>query len=117
MQTDLTRDKGWDSLTKKDNLQWLSLVSFNDSWSAFAMRLKTTADQKKNETKRLVFDFVDPVAKTVKLPEDLAAALKSNKKAASLFEGLSFTNKKEYIEWIVSAKREETRKQRIRDML
>jgi Bacteriocin-protection, YdeI or OmpD-Associated len=117
MQTDLTRDKGWDSLTKKDNLQWLSLVSFNDSWSAFAMRLKTAVDQKKNETKRLVFDFVDPVSKTVKLPEDFASTLKSNKKAASLFEGLSFTNKKEYIEWIVSAKREETRKQRIRDML
>ncbi len=117
MQTDLTRDKGWEALMKKDNLQWLSLISFNESWSAFAMRMRTDADQKKNKSKRLVFDYVDPVAKTVRLPEDLALALKSNRKAASFFEALSFTSKKEYIEWIVSAKRDETRNQRIKDSL
>ncbi len=117
MQTDLTRDKGWESLMKKDNLQWLSLISFNDSWSAFALRMKSGADQKKNKTNRIVFDYADPVSKTVRLPEDLAKALKVNKKAASSFEALSFTNKKEYIEWIVSAKRDETRNQRIKDTL
>ena len=39
MQTDLTRDKGWDSLlseTKK--LTWVSLISFDDNWSAFGFR-------------------------------------------------------------------------------
>ncbi|RYF90014.1 MAG: antitermination protein NusB, partial [Chitinophagaceae bacterium] len=32
---------------------------------------------------------------------------------SSFFDSLSFTNKKEYIEWIVTAKREETRTERI----
>jgi hypothetical protein len=37
MQTDLTRDKGWDSLMAVD-LKWVNLVSVNDAWSAFALR-------------------------------------------------------------------------------
>jgi len=37
IQTDLTRDKGWEALEKAD-LKWLTLVSVNDVWSAFAVR-------------------------------------------------------------------------------
>ena len=37
IQTDLTRDKGWDSLKKLD-LKWLTLISINETWSAFALR-------------------------------------------------------------------------------
>lgn len=37
MQTDLTRDKGWEILNGAD-LKWLVLISLNDTWSAFAMR-------------------------------------------------------------------------------
>jgi uncharacterized protein YdeI (YjbR/CyaY-like superfamily) len=43
----------------------------------------------------------------------MAAILKKNKKQSDFFTTLSFTNKKEYIEWIVTAKREETRTQRL----
>ena len=56
---------------------------------------------------------VNPQTKEVKLPGDLSSALKKNKQAAEFFNSLSFTNKKEYIEWIVTAKREETRKERV----
>ncbi len=37
IQTDLTRDKGWEALRPLD-LKWLTLVSVNDTWSAFALR-------------------------------------------------------------------------------
>lgn len=33
IQTDLTRDKGWDTL-QKAGLKWLNLISVNDTWSA-----------------------------------------------------------------------------------
>jgi len=56
---------------------------------------------------------VDPKSKSVRLPDDLAGALKKNKKQAEFFNALSFTNKKEYIEWIITAKREETRSERL----
>ncbi|MEO6963849.1 MAG: YdeI/OmpD-associated family protein [Puia sp.] len=115
IQTDLARDKGWEELLKQ-GLQWLSLISFNDHWSAFGIRLKTGADQK-NESKRperAVFDYVDPKTKTINPPEGLVDMLKKNKKAAAFFNALSFTNKKAYVEWIVSAKREGTQKERLR---
>jgi len=37
IQTDLTRDKGWESLQKLE-LKWITLVSVNETWSAFALR-------------------------------------------------------------------------------
>ena len=46
-------------------------------------------------------------------PPQFAAALKKNKKAAAVFEKFSPSCKREYIEWIADAKREETRDKRI----
>jgi len=37
IQTDLTRDKGWETLQQLD-LKWITLVSVNEMWSAFALR-------------------------------------------------------------------------------
>jgi hypothetical protein len=115
IQTDLTRDKGWNELLKHD-MQWISLVSFDETWSAFGMRQKTEADKKKEARpkERPIFDYVDPKTKTVKLPADFATALKKNKRQEAFFNTLSFTNKKEYIEWIVTAKRKETRNERVK---
>jgi len=115
IQTDLTRDKGWDTLLKHD-FQWLSLISFDDTWSAFAMRSKTDADKKKDTQpkEREMFNYIDTQKKIVTLPDDLATVLKKNKKANEFFQTLSFTNKKECVEWIVTAKREETRNERIK---
>ena len=44
---------------------------------------------------------------------DLAAALKKNKKAATTFAQFSPSHRREYVEWIVGAKREETRAKRL----
>ena len=37
IQTDLTRDKGWEVLQALE-LKWITLVSVNEAWSAFALR-------------------------------------------------------------------------------
>lgn len=121
VQTDLTRDKGWDCLLAEgDKLTWLTLVSFDDTWSAFGFRAKTDADKKKEgkpAPEREIFKWVDPATKKVKLPPELAVALSKNKKAAGYFESLAFSHKKEYIEWIVTAKREATRTARVKGTL
>jgi hypothetical protein len=118
IQTDLTRDKGWDCLlAESDKLTWINLISFNETWSVFGFRAKTEADKKKEaqpKEEREIFKWVNPTTKEVKLPEELSAALKKHKKEAAYFETLSFTCKKEYIEWIVTAKRDETKKERVR---
>jgi hypothetical protein len=37
IQTDLTRDKGWDVIRQSD-LKWITLISVDETWSAFALR-------------------------------------------------------------------------------
>ncbi len=36
-QSDLTRDKGWDSL-RNSEMKWINLISVNETWSAFSLR-------------------------------------------------------------------------------
>jgi hypothetical protein len=43
IQTDLTRDKGWDVVAAAD-LKWVNLVSVNETWSAFAVRPYKTGE-------------------------------------------------------------------------
>lgn len=134
IQTDLTRDKGWDPLLAYKNLQHLVLISFDDTWSAFSMRLKEAGEKPRDASVRAngagssvrangagssvrasrpADAFADPVTREVRLPPDLDKALRGNKGARAFFDSLSFTNKREYLEWIVSAKREETRLSRV----
>jgi uncharacterized protein YdeI (YjbR/CyaY-like superfamily) len=46
-------------------------------------------------------------------PEDLVAALKKNTQAKATFDAFPPSCKREYVEWIVEAKREETRAKRL----
>lgn len=52
-------------------------------------------------------------SKELVVPEDFLAILNKNKKARETFEKFSYSHKKEYVEWITQAKREETRQKRI----
>ena len=51
--------------------------------------------------------------RAVRAPADLLAALRNNARARAAYEELSPSHKREYIEWITEAKRDETRKQRV----
>ncbi len=117
IQTDLTRDKGWDCLLAEgDKLTWINLISFDETWSVFGFRTKNEADKKKEakpKVEREIFNWINPQTKEVRLPDELAAALKKNKNLSDYFHSLAFSHKKEYIEWIVTAKKEETRTSRI----
>lgn len=117
LQTDLTRDKGWDCLLKEDDkLAWINLISFDDTWSVFGFRAKTEEDKKKAsapKVEREIFNWVNPATKEVRLPDDVAAAFRKHKSEAAIFNSLAFSHKKEYLEWIVTAKKEDTRVKRI----
>ena len=51
--------------------------------------------------------------KRLAVPDYLIAALRKNKKARETFENFSYIHKKEYLEWLTEAKREETRNRRL----
>ena len=47
IQTDLTRDKGWEILQGLD-LKWITLISVNETWSAFALRPYKEGEKKQS---------------------------------------------------------------------
>lgn len=53
----------------------------------------------------------------VKVPPDLASALKRNARARATFDGFSPSHRREYVEWITEAKRAETRARRLAQTL
>jgi hypothetical protein len=55
----------------------------------------------------------DREERTVELPADFAALLAEHPDAGEFFQKLSYTHRREYVQWIESAKREETRGSRI----
>jgi uncharacterized protein YdeI (YjbR/CyaY-like superfamily) len=54
-----------------------------------------------------------PPKKALPTPPDLAKALKANKAAQTAFDGFSPSCKREYIEWLVDAKTDDTRARRL----
>jgi hypothetical protein len=55
-------------------------------------------------------------AQEIKLAADIAKALSQNKSAQAFFNALPPSHQKRYVQWIESAKREETRAKRIEEM-
>ncbi len=51
----------------------------------------------------------DVLERVVTVPPELAAALRSAAPARTAFEALAYSHKKEYVEWIAGAKKDETR--------
>ena len=56
---------------------------------------------------------LDTEERTVELPDDFKKALGKNKAAKDFFDHASYTTRKEYVRWIESAKRPETRATRL----
>ncbi len=59
----------------------------------------------------------DDEERIVEVPEDFTTAMADSLKAGSFFAGLTPSQKKEYVDWIVSAKQTSTRQSRIEKAL
>jgi hypothetical protein len=55
----------------------------------------------------------DTAERVVDVPRALEAALKKDRAAKKVFDGLAFTHRKEYARWVGEAKKEETREARV----
>jgi hypothetical protein len=56
---------------------------------------------------------LDTEPRRVAVPRDLAAALAAEPEAKQAFSAMSFTHRREYVDWVKEAKRPETRARRI----
>ena len=55
--------------------------------------------------------------KELEIPDWFMAALKKNSRALASFEGFNYSHRKEYLEWVTEAKREETRDKRMQQTI
>lgn len=123
IKTDITRDIGWEAL-EAAGYDSVSLVSIDETWSAIRFRpmaqITTRHDEsgvpksraERMEARKLQKAAADP-NRTVEVPEDLQAVLQTSEVARAFFDTLAYSHRKEYVEWITSAKREETRTRRL----
>lgn len=56
----------------------------------------------------------DGEKRTIEIPDDFMEALKGNEVAIAAYEKLSYTHKREYVNWISDTKKAETRNTRIK---
>lgn len=114
IKSDITRDNGWEDLTGNGYIP-VTQVAVNEDWSALRFRKEVLVGPKVRDTKmedrRL--EGIDFVNRKVTLPADVKAALKPFRGLTKLLEEMSFTHQKEYVEYIVTAKKPETRQRRI----
>jgi hypothetical protein len=89
------------------------------SGSHFMMLNKAVREGAKAETGDTVTVTMelDAKARTITVPKDLRATLSRLPALQSLFSAISYSHKKEYIDWIAEAKRPETRKARVEKTL
>jgi hypothetical protein len=120
IQSDLTRDTGWESIENVE-MKPLTLVSFDEKWSAFGFRKEPGMSLKKwsAEVRGKVPEnpYIDKKNRVVHLPEEFKLLLDKEPNTFANFNALSFTNQKEMIEWIANAKREDTKINRLNKSL
>ncbi len=106
----------WDQLAKY-NLRTVAAAGIDDTWTA--IRIKPQGQTKVSEfcneeiKKNEHAAFIDLDNRQITLPPDLKQVLEQSPGAMAFYQGLSFTNKKEYVVWILSAKQEKTRTERL----
>ncbi|QNR86563.1 YdeI/OmpD-associated family protein [Pedobacter riviphilus] len=116
IKSDLDLMKSWEELDVF-GLTPCASAAVNETWTA--LRLKRITEVKpsgmrNDHIKTNEFgEYIDPVNKTVKVPEDLKTLLESHPKALDYFNQLAYTNRKEYVLWLLSAKQEKTRISRL----
>ena len=118
IETDLNRDKLWNVFAEY-KFRPVSMVSLNDRWSAVRFRSddKVSKVHQKWKESEEYKKHIDIKKKSITPPGDLIKAFMENEGAKKFFDSLAFTNKKEYVYWIISAKRDETRSKRVRSSI
>jgi hypothetical protein len=113
--TTLYRDCSWNCITG-EGYEVVRQVAIDHVWTAIRFKKSDTVTAlAKAAVREAVLESagIDLVDRTISPPSDFAKELRRSKVASHFFEELSFTDQKEYVVWISSAKKEETRSRRL----
>ncbi|HEY8783744.1 MAG TPA: YdeI/OmpD-associated family protein [Mucilaginibacter sp.] len=116
IKSDLEMTGNWEQLAKY-NLRPVAAAAINETWTALRIRPEGQAkvsEFRNEEIKKNEYSaFIDIENRQIILPPDMKQVLEQSLNAMAFYQGLSFSNKKEYVIWILSAKQEKTRTERL----
>jgi hypothetical protein len=116
IKSDLEMMGSWDEVAKY-GLRIVASAAVDDTWTALRFRplgQSKISDGGNQSIRQNEFSaYIDVDNKQVKLPPIIAKILQKESKAMAFYQQLSYSNKKEYVLWILTAKQEKTRDERL----
>ncbi|TSD66210.1 YdeI/OmpD-associated family protein [Inquilinus sp. KBS0705] len=121
IETDLNMMSGWEQ-SKAHGLRPVAAVAVNDVWTTLRFRPEKLVKHSDSSVESIKKQndysaYINPEKKQVTLPDDVAAALSTAPTAMAAYQSLAWSNRKEYIVWILDAKQEKTRTDRMAKMV
>ena len=116
IESDLEMMQSWDA-TSEYGLSGVAAAAVNETWTA--LRFRPSGQVKRSEVCNSEIEnnplgqYIDVKNRIITLPPDLRSAMQAEPASVTFFEGLSYTNRKEYVSWVLTAKQERTRTDRI----
>lgn len=118
MNSDLAMGSEWE-VTNGSPWQPVASIAVDETWTGVRFRhapgLDRVREQRQDDSERDADGTVcvDRRNRVVTPPVDLQRLLERSAKARARFDTLSFTNRREYVRWILEAKKPETRAARL----
>jgi uncharacterized protein YbdZ (MbtH family) len=121
IETDLEMMSGWE-VTKPYGLRPVASAAINNVWTTLRFRpehlVKHSDSSKEAISKQNDYSaYINVDKKQITLPPYLQEALAAEPTAMATYEKLAWSHRKEYAVWILSAKQEQTRANRITKMV
>ncbi len=108
----------WDA-TKGGDWNPVAMIGVDDTWSSVRFKYAPGLEEARHARQEEAINdadgtvCVDRVKRVVTPPKDLQKRLAKSSKARATFDALAFTNRKEYVVWILDAKKPDTREARV----
>ena len=120
INSDLAMMGNWDEAGKY-GLRIVASAAIDDTWTALRFKpegLSKLSDTRNDEIRKNEYAaFIDVDNKQIILPGDIQEVFTKSANAMAFYQSLSYSNKKEYVIWILSAKQEKTRLERLEKMV
>jgi len=120
IESDLEMMKSWDEMGKY-GYGGVAAAAVDDTWTALRFRPKEqtkTSDTCNEEIRQNEYSrWVDVDNRIVRLPDEIKLVLEKQPQALANYEKLSYSNRKEYVLWVLTAKQEKTNEERLVKMV
>lgn len=114
--SDLEMMSSWDELGKY-GYGGVAAAAIDITWTALRFRPKEqtkTSDTCNEEIRQNEYSqWIDVDNRIVRLPDEIKTVLEKNQSALANYEKLSYSNRKEYVLWVLTAKQEKTKSERL----